>query len=283
VAFCYPASRDVPDRRYSPGALFSQPASVSLDQIETAARFNEQRLNGEPSHQDRSLRAVRTAIEAVVPEISRLRVKRSPLQLVARKKGIEFRLDQLSGGERGLLAMVGDLAYRLTLAYPELPDPLQGEALVLIDEIEQHLHPAWQRIVAGQLQKSFPGCRFVLTTHSPQVLSEVPSEAVLLLKDFQVYHPAAPTEGRDTNAILEEVFDVASRPDRMVRELEYIGEMLDEGQQAAARDRLDRLAESLTERDPGVARLRALLDVMERIDASHPQGVRLFWSKAKTA
>lgn len=291
----YPASRMVPDQRYlrahgAPPSLFGRglDAIESLDRLSLRANLsfddffqwfrlredleNEQRTRGAPEYEDRPLKAVRDAIERVVPGISRLRVQRLPFRLVALKNGAEYELDQLSDGERGLLAMVGDLAFRLTIAHRELPDPLQGEALVLIDEIEQHLHPSWQRLVVNSLLRAFPNCQFIVTTHSPQVLSEVPNDAVLLLDDFQFFRPAAPTQGRDTNSILSEVLGVAARPQAIVKELDEITGLLDDGRHDEARDRLDRLAQSLTERDPEVARLRGLLDLVERIDASDREG-----------
>ncbi len=111
-----------------------------------------------------------------------------------------------------------------------------------------------------------------MTTHSPQVLSEVPNDAVVLVKDFQFFRPAAPTEGRDTNSILWEVLEVPARPEHTVTELDAISDLLDEGKSTEARERLDQLAKALTERDPEVGRLRSLLDVAERIDASDHEG-----------
>jgi predicted ATP-binding protein involved in virulence len=295
TAAYYPTDRVVPDRRYAAQSRFISSTGLhdlarleSLDRLPVRAdvsfrgffewfRYredfeNEQRSRGAPGYEDRPLKAVRDAIERVVPGISRLRVQRIPYQLVATKSGAEYELDQLSDGERGLLAMVGDLAYRLTIANKDLPDPLQGEALVLIDEIEQHLHPAWQRVVVESLRRAFPSCQLVLTTHSPQVLSEVPNDAVMLLQDFQFFRPAAPTEGRDTNSILWEVLGVDARPHEVVQEIEAISGLLDEGKNHEAGERLDRLAQGLTERDPDVARLRGLLDVVERLDASDHEG-----------
>jgi predicted ATP-binding protein involved in virulence len=143
--------------------------------------------------------------------------------------------------------------------------------VVLIDEIELHLHPSWQRRVLGDLTRTFPNCQFIVTTHSPQVLSEVPNEAVIVVKDFQCYRPAAPTEGRDANAILSEVFDVPARPAATVAELDAISDLLDSRRYEEAHARLDRLAAKITERDPEVQGFRTTLDVVERLDAAPPQ------------
>jgi predicted ATP-binding protein involved in virulence len=293
AAAYYPVDRVAPDRRYAV-ELFSPMLESDLEKLESLARLqvranvdfkdfftwfrfredfeNEQRSRGTPTYEDRALTAVRDAIARVVPGISRLRVQRIPYRLVATKNGAEYALDQLSDGERGLLAMVGDLAYRLTIANREIPDPLQSEALVLIDEIEQHLHPGWQRLVVRALRSAFPNCQFIITTHSPQVLSEVPNDAVTLVQDFQFFRPAAPMTGRDTNSILWEVLGVSAHPREIVQEIEAISGLLDGRRDREARERLDRLAETLTERDPDVSRLRDLLDIVERIDASDHQG-----------
>ncbi len=208
----------------------------------------------------------------MLPGFSGLRIQRNPLHMVIRKGGISLAVDQLSDGEKLLLALTADLARRLAMAYPDRENPLDGEAIVLIDEIELHLHPDWQRRVLGALRSTFPSCQFIVTTHSPQVLSEVQNDAVVLVKDFQFFRPAAPTEGRDSNSILWEVLDVPAHPAHTVNELDAINALLDVGKSEEARKRIDHLAEVLTERDTEIGRLRSLLDVTERLDASDPKG-----------
>jgi predicted ATP-binding protein involved in virulence len=293
-AVFYSASRTVPDRRYELDRRVVYPRPLELEALESSHRLplrahvnfqdffewfrfredleNEFRTQGNLQHEDRMLKAVREAIRRVVPGISRLRVQRLASRFVAEKNGVEYELDQLSDGERGLLGIVGDIAFRLATDNPDPADPLQGQALVMIDEIEQHLHPSWQRLVLASLQNAFPNCQFLVTTHSPQILSEVTNDSVIMVEDFQFFRPAAPTEGRDTNSILWEVLRVAPRPREVVDELSAITTLLDEGLQDRARERLDLLAQSLTERDPDVVRLRGLLDFVERIDASDNEG-----------
>ncbi|MEP7122174.1 MAG: AAA family ATPase [Byssovorax sp.] len=224
------------------------------------------------SLEDHQLSAVRRAIIGMLPGFSGLRIQRTPLHMVIRKGGTTLVIDQLSDGEKLLLALTADLARRLAIACSDQADPLQGEAIVLIDEIELHLHPDWQRRVLASLRSTFPNCQFIVTTHSPQVLSEVPNDAVALVKDFQFFRPAAPTEGRDTNSILWEVLEVPARPANTVSELDAITALLDEGKSDEARERLDRLAKALTERDPEIGRLRSILDVTEHLDASDHEG-----------
>ena len=94
--------------------------------------------------------------------------------LLLDKNDMTLNARQLSDGERGLLALVFDLVRRLSLANPELDDPLQdGKAVVLIDELDLHLHPQWQRTVVEKLTKTFPNCQFIATTHSPFVIQSL--------------------------------------------------------------------------------------------------------------
>jgi ABC-type cobalamin/Fe3+-siderophores transport system ATPase subunit len=239
------------------------------EDVENELKVSKQDL----SLEDPQLAAVRRAVARMLPGFSGLRIQRDPLHMVIRKGETTLAVDQLSDGEKALIVLTADLARRLAITYASKgDDPLEGEGVVLIDEIEQHLHPAWQRSVVKSLRHAFPNCQLILTTHSPQVLSEVPNDAVVLVQDFQFFHPAAPTEGRDSNAILREVMGVDARPHQVVEEIGAVSGLLDEGKNDEARARLDRLAQALTERDPDVARLRGLLDVVERIDAGDHQG-----------
>jgi predicted ATP-binding protein involved in virulence len=224
------------------------------------------------SLEDPQLAVVRRAVAGMLPGFSGLRIQRDPLHMVIRKGETVLLVDQLSDGEKLLVALTADLARRLAIAYAGRGDPLQGEAVVLIDEIELHLHPDWQRRVLPSLRRTFPNCQIIVTTHSPQVLSEVPNEAVVLLDDFQFFRPAAPTAGRDSNSILWEVLGVDARPHAVVEEIEAISSLLDDAKNDEAKVRLDHLAASLTERDPEILRLRGLLDVGERLDARDQQG-----------
>lgn len=142
--------------------------------------------------------------------------------LVISKNNQSLRLEQLSDGEKMLLMVICDIARRLTIANPGLIDPLEGHGIVLIDEIELHLHPKWQREVIPALLATFPNIQFLVTTHSPQVLSRVDKEDIFLLKDGMVLPLAHNPKGMDTNAILEEIMDTPKYPkevDELVNEL----------------------------------------------------------------
>ena len=123
-------------------------------------------------------------------------------QLIIKKGNVFFNLDQLSDGEQYLITIVADIARRACLA--ALEDGLNASGVVLIDEIEIHLHPRWQRKVLPALINTFPNIQFITSTHSPQVLSGVKAESIILLKDFKQYSIHS-TLGKDTNSILAEM------------------------------------------------------------------------------
>lgn len=97
--------------------------------------------------------------------------------------------------------MVGDLARRLAIANPSHPRPHEASAVVLIDEIELHLHPAWQREVVPRLLATFPRCQLVATTHSAPVLGRLDRSSVMLIEDGRIYTDGPHPRGRDTSSI----------------------------------------------------------------------------------
>lgn len=137
------------------------------------SRIKEVPKGKSTAYVDPGLVCVRKAIEAMIGDVSELRVKRNPVRMVVYKAGKEIRVDMLSDGEKCTLALLGDLARRLVLANPSAENPLVGKGIVLIDEIELHMHPSWQRRVLHVLNEVFPNIQFIVTTHSAQVLGEV--------------------------------------------------------------------------------------------------------------
>lgn len=160
---------------------------------------------------DIQLSAVRSAIEQFMPGFSNLRVQRKPrLQLIVDKGDLTLNILQLSQGEKTLMALVGDIARRLAMMNPSLDDPLQGQGIVLIDEVDMHLHPTWQREVIRNLTRTFPNCQFILTTHSPLVISDFPEIHLFNLNDGKL--EKVPSQfGQDANTVLLDVMDTNIR------------------------------------------------------------------------
>ncbi len=238
-------------------------------------RENEIRLSDPARAEYRipEIQAVRRALASVVEslpnaEFRRIRFTRVGDDLppggvmVVDKGSLTFRLDQLSEGESNLLLMVGDIAHRLAMANPEMDDPLNGEGVVLIDGIELHLHPRWQRAILPALTKTFPKVQFIVTTHSPQVIGEVPTESVVCLRNFQVV-PTPPTFGRDSGSILEEVMGASSRNAATKHQMDEISQLIDREDLVEARARVADLAKSLGEDDPDLVGIRAAIDFLD--------------------
>ena len=211
---------------------------------------------------DPQLRAVRDALAELVPGFGDLRVQRQPLRMTVQKGGAELDVGQLSDGEKCLVAMVSDLARRLALANPASPDPLMGGAIVLIDEIELHLHPQWQRMVIPSLQRTFPNCQFIVTTHSPQVLGSQKAEGVRLLtttdKGIEALLPSA-SYGRDSNQILLELMGTPDRPRGVRDDLNRLFHYLDVGDLVLARSLRRDLEQRIGPGEPEFVRADILL------------------------
>ena len=169
----------------------------------------------------------------------------------------------LSDGERGVLAMVLDLTRRLAQANPDMEHPAaEAEAVVLIDEIELHLHPGWQRRIVGHLTETFPKCQFIATTHSPQVIGEVEHDRIHIIADGEVYSPTH-SFGVDSGRVLEEIMDVHPRTAKVEELVTKVAKVVGKQRYEKARELLAELVDFLGENDPEVTRIRTLLDFVE--------------------
>jgi len=184
-------------------------------------------------------------------------------EMIIYKGETPLNINQLSSGEKMLMALVADLACRLVIANPHRENPLMGYGIVLIDEIDLHLHPRRQRLVIPQLQQIFPNCQFIVTTHSPQILSHVQRRCVVLLEDFKVVKNTPHTFGRDTNSILYELMGVTQRPDEIQQQIDKVYEWIDDGKKEEAQALLKALSEHLGENDVAIVRAYTHLAFMD--------------------
>ncbi len=218
-------------------------------------------LRDNPEHIDVQLEAVRKSLELLLPGYSNPRIKRQPTPvLTAKKNGQVLSFNQLSEGERTLAALGCDIARRLSLANPG-SNPLDGEGVVLIDEIDLHLHPEWQRNIIPALTHTFPNLQFVVTTHSPIVLSYIDSECIRLIEDFKLVEKLPPTWGRDPNSILTEIFDQPLRAKEMEKELHELAVLIDEAKHDQARRKLDEIRSKLGDDDAEVVRYTTMIEM----------------------
>lgn len=125
----------------------------------------------------------------------------------------ELSLMQLSDGIRNMIGLVADIAYRAVKLNPHLENaPKQTPGIVLIDEVDMHLHPKWQQTVLTDLTKAFPNIQFIVTTHSPQVLSTVKKEQIRILGENVVSTPSTHSFGEDSSVLLAELMNVSPLP-----------------------------------------------------------------------
>jgi predicted ATP-binding protein involved in virulence len=185
----------------------------------------------------------------------------------------------LSAGQRMMLSLVADIAIKAvtqnnflvpshSLSSDDLPLPRvlkETPGVILIDELDVHLHPNWQRRVVNDLKSTFPNIQFICTTHSPQIIGEVPSDGIRLLDCEYPNDRPASSFGVDTNAILEEVMGAQSRnavSDEAIGEVESA---LNEGNLGLARVELAELMELQGTHTRDTARLEATINNLEAL------------------
>ena len=217
---------------------------------------------------DPQLEAVRAAMSMLMPGYANLSVRRSPLRMEIEKQGERLTVSQLSDGEKCLLAMVGDLARRLAIANPLRDNPLHGEGIVLIDEIDLHIHPAWQRMVIPRLTETFPNCQFLVSTHSPHVITHVRPENLFLLSvgpdGLQALSPKE-SYGKTAERVLEDLMGLeTTRPDEINEELKRIYDRIGDGELAEAKTLIAGLMKQIGA-DPDLSKAEVLIRRKESI------------------
>jgi len=217
---------------------------------------------------DVQLNAVRESIQTFTG-FEELRVSRKPLRMLIKKNNETLTASQLSDGEKCLLAMVGDLARRLSIANPKMDNPLKGSGIVLIDEIDLHLHPKWQRMIIQKLKETFPACQFILTTHSPQILSHVkPEEIILLYTDNKSGISAkmpSDSYGMNSDRILEEILEVPSRPVEIEDKISELFRLIDRNNLKEAKQAHSELKD-LIGVDPELSRAEIIIRKLEMLN-----------------
>lgn len=217
---------------------------------------------------DPQLEAVRKAIEQFLPGFQQPTVRRNPLRMEIQKHGQTLNIAQLSDGEKCLMAMVSDIAMRMAIANPTLANPLEGEGVILIDEIDLHLHPKWQRMIVPKLLEVYPKCQFIITTHSPHVITHVQPENLFILEDTGhgvVFQQPSESYGKNADRILEDLMGLkTTRPSRVQDTLREIYRNIDQGQLEEARELVKKSIKEIGE-DPELVKAEVLIKRKEII------------------
>ena len=217
---------------------------------------------------DPQLQAVREALSWFMPAFNNLTVRRNPLRMEVEKEGKRVMINQLSDGEKCLMALIGDLARRMAILNPLRTNPLEGEGIILIDEIDLHLHPNWQRMVIPNLARVFPNCQFLLTTHSPHVITHVKPESLFLLSmedNGLALSPTTEFYGKTVERVLEDLMDLeTTRPDDVQKVLRQLYEKIDSDDFKKARELIGKLERQIGE-DSELAKAKVLIKRKELI------------------
>lgn len=223
-----------------------------------------------------------SAIYKFMPEIKNLSFKydehSKSIDLFCLKNDCKISVSQLSQGEKTMLSLVCDISLRMISANDKKEGAFNGSGIIIIDEIDLHLHPIWQQTVLLRLKDVFPNVQFIISTHSSNVLSTVSNEYIRKISssengvsgDYDVEIPYF-SLGAETSVLQEEIQGVASRPESLevVRKLNLYKEMVanDQWDTSEAESIFSELCEWAEGRDPVITKLR--LDVSLRKRRRH--------------
>lgn len=169
---------------------------------------------------------------------------------------------ELSDGYRNTLSLIADIAYRMAVLNPQYLGEVtkKTSGIVLIDEIDLHLHPIWQKRILKTLKKVFPLIQFIVTTHSPSIISSAKADELMILDgnicrsfDYEVY-------GKDANSVLSEIMETSERPDDITDMFGEFEKLMENGEYDKAGKKLDQLRELLGDNDSGVVSAAVSLD-----------------------
>ena len=170
---------------------------------------------------------------------------------------------ELSDGYHVFIALVADIARRAVMLneFDGADAPARVEGVVLIDELDLHLHPRWQRVALPGLRDAFPRLQLIITTHSPQVLSSAQNRHVRRLVGGRLQEGHVFVEGRDSNAILREHMNTEDRDGEGARELQTLHELIDQGHREEAAKLYWKLFALWGDLDPDLIEAKVLLDL----------------------
>lgn len=206
-----------------------------FSKIEVAElRIRDEKKQHDYIHPVKSL--IIRAIQRIVPNAKEISFDRNESDIRVQWSKISgeqvlLSLEQLSEGNRSMVSMTVDLVRRAYQLNPESIDPLNVSGIVLIDEIELHLHPRWQQKVLDDLRSLFPNIQFIVSTHSPQVLTTVKGENIRTVSyDSQISGRVTTPYGAESGWVMEEILGVKQRPETdVIMKLREYFNLIEEG------------------------------------------------------
>lgn len=216
------------------------------------ARFN-------PKYHDETLDAVRHCMEEVFPGYTNLRIEDRPkTHFVVDKQGMAIDFSMLSDGEKSYITLVLDIARRLAERSEDPLSIFRCEHVILIDEVDLHLHPSWQLFVISNLRRMFSGCQFFITSHSPLVLSSLEQQGQLIvLKNGRRFEVSDIPYGDNGDYILKRFFG------------------LDEVRNPKVQREIDAIAAELGKQKPNLEQVEQALDKLSREGVNFDEAAKM--------
>jgi len=213
--------------------------------------------------QSRELKAFRTAMSVLMPEYKHIHIRRRPLHMSVEKDGEWLNVAQLSDGEKIYFGLVGDLCQRLSLANPGDMNPLDGAGIVLIDEADLHLHPAWQGEIVNRLHEVFHNLQFIITTHSPHVINRAQTRSLRILQNGEI-NKANYSYGIPSAIVLKDIMALEyDEPKEVIEMWDSFIKAITDKNVTKAKEELQRLQNAVP-MYPGLARANKLIERLER-------------------
>lgn len=206
------------DAKINYGILKNWFSKIEVDEL----KLRDEKKNHKLTHPAKKL--ITKAVKQVVNRVNDVTFDKKSNDVVVvwkneQNKFISLSLEQLSEGYRNMVSLTIDLVRRAYLLNPDMPEPLSVFGIVLIDEIELHLHPRWQQKVLGELTGLFPNIQFVVTTHSPQVLTTVKGECIRVVSNSsRVAETVTSPYGGENSRVMQQILHVNPRPETEVSE-----------------------------------------------------------------
>lgn len=207
----------------------------SLERLEAAALGQ---AHGKPDELELVNRAVAQAVPAALGLRYDIKLRRLVLDW---QDSDPMPFDTLSDGQRGVAALAADIARRMALLNPQLGSAVLTETpgVVLIDELDMHLHPAWQRRLPGVLKATFPRVQFIAASHSPQIMGELQPEEIWLMRGATVLGHPETALGLSSNEVLEALMGTEARNPAVAEKLFCIRRLIDDDHIQQAQRELD--------------------------------------------
>lgn len=192
------------------GSEFSSPRAQNIQSLfspnATLVSVTDWAIDLDYSGKNDGLKTVKKALDAfLVDNVKFNNIDKIGKQLIFTTPDGEMPLNQLSEGYQNVLAWVGDLMYRITETFVDHKDPLKARGLLLIDEIDLHLHPKWQRHLHAFLTTKLPNFQIIATTHSPITAQQADEDELYALRRTGRKVELIPFHGAPNKMLLHQI------------------------------------------------------------------------------